>query len=114
MKLAFLYDQDVGGGYSSSWWGRVVKINGPWLDVYIETNEKITSADIISFNCKARSDIAVIDYGSEWGNADQKILYIIKPKDRSAWQAGTLSSGNTPSAPYELYQAVARRYCRVI
>ena len=113
VTVNFLYDQPLGGVYSSSWWGRVVKVNGDWRDVYVETDEKLTSTGIISFNCRdANANIGIIDYGNEFGNADQKTLYIIKPRDRSRWKLDQLPMENNPVMPYELFQIVFRRYCR--
>ena len=113
VRVHFLYDQKLDGPYSSTWWSTLIKTNGSWRDVYFETNEKLTSTGVLSFNCSdARANVGIIDYGNEFGNADKKVLFIIRPTEKRKWASESLPYNNSPSLPFEAYTAAFRRYCK--
>lgn len=114
VTVNFAYDQLLGGGYSSSWWISLDKINRNWVDVYYETNEKLSYSGILSFNCGGANDIGVMGYGSDWGNADTKTLYVVKPSMIQEWQKQSQNeslSDPFPPLPHQVYLIARKKFC---
>jgi hypothetical protein len=114
VTVNFAYDQPLGSVYSSSWWISLDKRNDSWIDAYYETNEKSSISGILSFNCDRAADVGVVDYGSDWGNANSKTLYIVKSSMLSDWQRESQNESwpNTlPPVPYQVYASARKKYC---
>jgi hypothetical protein len=113
-KVLFAYDQPLGGVYSSSWWIAADAANGDWRDVYYETNEKLTYSGIVSFRCDGSSDIGVLNYGAEWGNADAKRVYVVKPNERQHWKSESRNESwgdDLPPLPYQVVESARMKFC---
>ena len=114
VTVNFAYDQLLGGGYSSSWWISLDKRNGSWVDVYYETSEKLSGTGIVSFDCNGKYNVGVIYYGLEWGNADTKRLYIVKPSKVQEWQRESQNeswSDPFPPLPHQVYSIARKKLC---
>lgn len=110
-KVYFVFNEDLGDPYTTSWWGALSKRNGDGVEVYYETNEKLTDNGIVSFSCSGESEISVLSYGNEWANADNKTLYIISPSMLRGWKDGTLSSEESPQMSFEVFENIKQKFC---
>ena len=111
LKVYFVYNQELEQPYSSSWWAALEKRNGNWIDIYFETNEKITDNGIISFKCSGIGDVGILSYFNEWANADNKTLYIIKPSMIANWKNDSLPFENSPQLPFEVFDKIKGKFC---
>ena len=111
LKVYFVYNEVMEEPYSSSWWVAFDKKNGDWVDIYYETNEKLTDNGIVSFKCSGTGDVGILSYFNEWANADNKTLYVIKPSMFTAWKNGSLPSENSPQLSYEAFNKIKQKFC---
>jgi hypothetical protein len=117
IKVEFLYNEYIGGVYSTSWLGREEKREGRWRDIYFETSEKYVAKGILSFQCFADGangdpTIGIVEYGwGDFGDPNEKSVTVIDYSQRQAWMDGELDSLIGESPPYELYVVAHYRFC---
>lgn len=117
VDVEFLYNQYIGGVYSTTWLGRLEKQDGLWRDVYFETAEKYNAKGIMSFQCFAdgsggETDIGIIEYGwGAFGDPNSRHFATIKFEQRWKWAEEGLDSLVGESPPYELFVVAHYRYC---
>lgn len=110
--IEFLYKQELGEPYSTTWYGRLESSNGPWRDVYVETNEKFVTNGILSFRCDTDSVVAWVTYDEDrFGSPSNRHVVTIHPSELRKWRASDLDTMEGEDPPYQLYQTARSKFC---
>jgi hypothetical protein len=111
VSVESLYRQDLGNGYSTTWLGRLEKQDGPWRDVYVETNEKFSTKGVLSFRCD-QNNVAWVTYDDDqFGSPSNQHVTNVAPSEFEQWQAGTLDKMAGEDPPFQVYRIARSKFC---
>lgn len=113
LNVEFIYTQELGEPYSTTWYARLEKSTGKKRTVYIETSEKFVNKGFITFDCSnPRADVKLTLY--HWGelNGNDYENITVRAKDFKAWNNESFEPLQGESPPYTLYRKLRTKYCR--